>query len=53
MPCKAFLAQLHEALPTIRSLDATAVAVGGGFDFQARSLRDAGNEVTILLDPPP
>lgn len=51
LPCQDWLLKLNRAAPTLASLHASAIAVGGSADYQARWLRDErGVQIPLLLD---
>jgi hypothetical protein len=52
LPCQDWLLKLSQATPSLTSLDASAIAVGGSADYQARWLRDEwGVQMPLVLDP--
>ena len=52
LPCQEWLLALDQAGPRLAALGATAAAVGGSADYQARWLRDEhGVTMPLLLDP--
>lgn len=52
LPCQDWLIQLDRLTPDLKAAHASAAAIGGSADYQARWLRDdRGVRMPLLLDP--
>lgn len=52
LPCQDWLIQLDRLTPDLHAAHASAVAIGGSADYQARWLRDQrGVRMPLLMDP--